>query len=332
MTIKGCSPKLVIEDFAYNRPIKRPFFTKRTSLYLIGAALCLTISAIVAPYFLTIILTATFLLGFAILKIVPKLILPSSSKFILRMIRPLNISAYYTNTSLKLLDGTLLRGVFLKYKESLAENKLVIHLHGNAALATKEDQNILNNKDHGAFQEYDILDMNYRGTGNSEGASPTHDQLIKDSIQVVKAAQNAGYKDITLFGHSFGGSIAPLVAGAINAQEQEKIKLVAHHTFYTLDHYLSARAPYSLQWISKKFTTLTLSMIGLRYNFSLDDWNSIEGDDHMAIGGDDLDNIIRPEISLATKLQSHIQENKKVKGKISVRKKGHNVIEFSLTD
>ncbi|MCH9617884.1 MAG: hypothetical protein SP4CHLAM5_00010 [Chlamydiia bacterium] len=326
MTKSRDSPKLVISDFDYHPPKRRPFFTWRTSLYLAVCAITLSLSFVLAPPFVTAFLTAIFVVGFAILKIIPKLILPSSSRFVLKMIRPLDKSIYRTNTTLSLSDGTVLRGVFLKHKENLPHNKLVIHLHGNAALAIQEDQEILNNKLHGAFQDYHILDMNYRGTGNSEGPSPAHTQLIKDSIELVQAAQNAGYENITLFGHSFGGSIAPLVAKAINAKGKAKVKLIAHHTFYTLDHYLSSQAPVTLKWISKKLTILGLSMIGLRYNLSLEDWNSIEGEDHIAIGGDDHDDVIRPPISLATKLLEHTTVNEKVKGKVIVRKKGHNMI------
>jgi alpha/beta superfamily hydrolase len=330
MTHSSYSPKLVFEDFDYHPPKRRPFFTKRTSLYLVITAVTLGLSAPFAPGFLTALLAGIFAVGFAILKIIPKLILPSTSRFVLKMIRPLHKSIYHTNTTLRLSDRTLLRGVFLKPAKATTGNKLVIHLHGNAALATKEDQAILNNSLHGAFQEHYILDMNYRGTGNSEGGSPGHAQLIEDSTDLVRAAQNAGYHDITLFGHSFGGSIAPSVAKTINKSSGVKVKLIAHHTFYTLDYYLSSQMPLPLKWISKKVTTLGLSMIGFRYNLSLDDWNSIEGEDHIAIGGDDHDDVIRPPISLATKLLADITSEKKVKGKITVRKKEHNIIHLHI--
>ena len=65
--------------------------------------------------------------------------------------------------------------------------------------------------------DVNILAVNYRGTGNSEGTPNTLSDLVLDGDAAVQYVMSLGVKpeDILLYGHSIGGSVAAHVA-AVN--------------------------------------------------------------------------------------------------------------------
>ncbi|MCH9617655.1 MAG: hypothetical protein SP4CHLAM5_09620 [Chlamydiia bacterium] len=324
----------ISQNFDKHPLVQRSFFTKRVSVYTAAALATILVSKLKAPKHVTVILSIIAVAGLAILKLVPMAILRTSNTFILRkeILSQAGKGALDTNTSLKLSDGILLRGVFIKNKKILSTNnadrRIIFHLHGNGALANanaqqplldainalieddKEEQKDMVEREFPLFtlfNESDVIDFNYRGTGNSEGETPTHAQLVKDGVEIVQALMDQGYRreNITLFGHSLGGSIAPTVTKMINEQRvsgEPAMRVIAYHTFHSLDEYISCRAPFLLRFPLKVITKIALSLVGWRYNFSAQDWQSIGGDDNWAIDGDFLDHIIPAPIQLASNL------------------------------
>ena len=328
-------PQLSIsQNFAYHGQVKRSFFTKRVSVYTVAALATILFSNLKAPKHVTVILSIIAVAGLAILKLVPKAIVRTSNTFLLKneILPQAGKGDLDTNASLELSDGTLLRGAFIKNNniESTdnADRKIIFYLQGNGVLANdktlqtlltanetliKEDkvnqQRWLNmgSKLITLFDESDIIGFNYRGTGNSEGDTPTHAQLVEDGVEIVKALINQGYRipNITLFGHSLGGSIAPTVTKMINQQRESSdpaMRVIAYHTFHSLDESISYRAPSFLKFPLKVITKIALSLVGWRYNFSAQDWKSIGGIDNWTIGGGEKDHIIPPHMDLSTKL------------------------------
>ena len=277
---------------------KRVFFTPKTTFSIVAGVSALGFSAKKAPKYVTISLSVALVATFIIKKyIVPHLLLPT--------VYPQRIGDTYENNAwLPLSDGIVLRGYYSLDKigtlEENKEKKIVVHFHGNGYQADEFHQREIRNA--AAFQGHDVLALNYRGTNSSDGLTPpTHRQLVKDGTEIVQSLLRLGFqkKNITLLGHSLGGSIAPCVAknlASIGSQDQH-VRLITSNTFYSLRKILSTNP------LIVAITTIVLKMIGLDYMLTAEDWKAIPGDNNLAINGGDGDRLIHENVSLAAMLQ-----------------------------
>lgn len=309
-----------IQDKAtYHPPTTRSFFNNQTKFSILAGALVTGYSARKAPKLVTVVITITSIAIFIIEKVIPRILLPTS------YIHAPSVT-YQTNASLTLSDGTVIRGYHeVRSHQNIHQRQIVVHFHGNGFFACTDHQAAL--RTSSAFEDFDIIAFNYRGTANSEGDTPpTHAQLVKDGEEIVQALIKKGYtkENITLFGHSLGGSIAPMVAKNLAERDTAPGRVVISNTFYSLRGIISTKP------IMKGITALVLKIIGWDYNLTVEDWNAIEGNDNQAIGGGEGDTLIHTGISAASMLQQHIDTGTLVKGQITVGSHDHNDIKMSL--
>lgn len=78
-----------------------------------------------------------------------------------------------------------------------------------------------------------ILAVNYRGTGNSEGAPHQFSDLVSDGAAAIDYLESQGVKgeNIACYGHSIGGSVAANVAGVF---ADDKVNYIGDRTFEKL--------------------------------------------------------------------------------------------------
>jgi predicted alpha/beta-fold hydrolase len=239
-----------------------------------------------------------------------------------------NDSQYKVNASLKLKDGTILKGAMLQDKTKKNEEKhIVVLFHGNGVFA---NENHLKSylKDTKIYKDFDALEMNYRGCSNSTGDFAPHSQYVKDQIEVVQSLLDQGYKleNMVLIGHSLGGSIATCVKEHFDkelAPGKKPCTLVAYHTFHKLSESISERIQTPvIKEIIKGLTKLTLSTLGWDVNFDSKRWNALKGK-KVAIGGSHMDTVIPPNMSLANYLEVN-----KATGQIYIRNKPHMEVDL----
>jgi hypothetical protein len=75
--------------------------------------------------------------------------------------------------------------------------------------------------------------------------------------------------------------------------------------------------------IVKGLTKLSLSTLGWDVNFDWKRWNALKGE-KIVIGGSEMDNVIPPNMSLA----SYLKDNKAT-GQIHIRNKSHMEVDFA---
>jgi hypothetical protein len=82
-----------------------------------------------------------------------------------------------------------------------------------------------------------VLTFNYRGRGESTGKARSVDDIINDSILMVKnlMAQGIDANRIGLYGKCFGGAVACMVAEYLH-KDGERVHLFADRTFDSLTH------------------------------------------------------------------------------------------------
>jgi hypothetical protein len=217
-------------------------------------------------------------------------------------------------TGYKIKKYELLHRLFCKYsKHNNNKNKIIKKIKElyNENIDKTRALELIKQYKNGllSLQAKDIFDriqMNYRGTNNSDGLFSSHLQHVKDGIEIVAAAKKLGYKKIKIVGHSLGGSIAPHVKAYFDQeQNQNPMGVYVLNTFYRLDEFLSCRIQNKIIKTISKFTLkFFLTCIGWNYRYTAAKWNELKGE-KIALGGGDGDFVIPPSIELAQMLKSH---------------------------
>lgn len=303
-------------NFADNQPkadlsMKKSFYSliKKPETHLTIAAIA---AFFITPLFISIPLSITTLVTVIGISLARLILLPSTS-ILYKNIFNSRISYDYQNASVKLSDGNFLRGIWNRQNKAtinLADKKLLIVFHGNAAQTSI----------HGGYNDlkgslYDLLEMNYRGTFNSDGFFASNSRHVKDGIEVVKAALDRGYKrkNITIIGHSLGGSLAPAIKAHFDTDKgQDHMTLIAYNTFYRTDTFISHRIEHPiLKNLCRLVTKFFLKIIGWDYRYTEKQWLEIKGE-KTALGGDIEDKVIPPAISLASMLKERNPEREDI--------------------
>ena len=329
MKRKKSTPTLQIQDmFTIKRP--RP---RLTIPLIVGSILAvigfMTHSLFFFPMLIAIFIVVYLSLGLffsAAIITTRALIVPSANE----LLKAKKGDHYYqSNTSITLKDGVVLTGAFLPNQEDTGENKdrgLVIVFHGNSYFASNAGA-CAKVKATNAFKTHDILEMNYRGTANSEGTMGTQKQNVKDGIEIVEAAIARGYclKNIVLLGHCLGASIAVSVKAHFSKQRKaaEFPTLIAYQSSFRLDKLGSRPIKWPLlKMVTEKIVHLLLGCMGWNYQFSPKEWKSLKGT-NIAIGGGKKDKIVPPYMDLAVYLKDH-----GITSNVWVRDEDHNTFNF----
>lgn len=130
---------------------------------------------------------------------------------------------------IKTEDGVLLNGIKLLHRES--PKKWVVFLNGNKGSYETNYCSILNMCSQ---IRANILCVNYRGVGKSEGFCNSSDQIVLDGkamVQYLTDEEHVDQKDIIVYGYSLGGGVGAQVV----AMEQFKdLRLISDRSFSSL--------------------------------------------------------------------------------------------------
>jgi len=190
---------------------------------------------------------------------------------------------YKVNTTFKCSDGEILRGSFIsKYDENtflkhtpLENRKLTICLHGNAMVANQKTLTDLSTSLHTDNDVSDYIEMNYRGAGT--GFVPKQTKIINDFQELVIALERQGYRreNITLFGHSIGGTVAIKLKQALDrSNPNTKVKLIAHNTLFNMTKLAKTFVPKSIERLVPTF----VKSAGWDYQITADEWKEFGND------------------------------------------------------
>ncbi len=134
--------------------------------------------------------------------------------------------------SLSMNDGCTLRGVQFRHSEFSGH---MIIFGGTGQYCEEADYMQRAWRYHQKLQR-NVLIFDYRGTDKEHDSDPTEDVFIQDGKQLVKnLRQQNGSSDtpIALYGNSFGGSLAILVAASL-AKENIVVDVVSERSFRNL--------------------------------------------------------------------------------------------------
>ncbi|MCH9620761.1 MAG: hypothetical protein S4CHLAM20_01650 [Chlamydiia bacterium] len=331
-------PTLTIKDeFRKNLPVDPVAIAAVVSIAALAAliAISFVFFPLAAAIPITIIGSIALLAGFGI-DGATKAVLPSSFglfPFIYSL-----FTGMRTNVSFETSDGKRTIGAFRSDYNSLTplnERKIIVIFHGNGEIA--DEFSINYHRDDLIRHFYpnreinssiplteemtnDYIDVNYENCG--EGVMPRHEKLVQNGIELVESLEKMGYQreNITLFGHSIGGTIAVPVKEHFEKQnEDQKIKLIAYHTLNnmkaTVKHFMGSAPENSfLDWYTEQ--------IGWDYEFTPERWQNLS--EAKAFGGFFWDRVITPNISLAENLQ-----NAGVNDNVFIRLKSHMQIDLN---
>lgn len=126
-----------------------------------------------------------------------------------------------------------------------------------------------------------VVGFNYRGVGQSTGQPRSKDDLVTDGIAQVQRLLNEGVssKNITLYGHSLGGSVASLVAQYFHGQGHP-INLFNDRSFSSTSNFIVGQIRLGnsetgheetlggkiLGWIAIPFIKLGLALVNWEIN------------------------------------------------------------------
>jgi hypothetical protein len=293
------------------------------------------VGLVVASYFFlplaaAISLTVVGVLGLSfggIVNLTKLMLVPSASLFFKNAQKN---KAYKINTSLTLKDGTTLTGAMYQDPNKdllLKDRKLVVAFNANGVLASRESLNLISGKNLFPKENFDVIQMNYRGSGSSKGNFSSHEQHVSDHIEIVDALIKKGYeyKNMVFFGHSLGGSIATCVKEECDkkfADENKSADIIAYQTFQKLDEFVSGhiKVPLVKEFVNG-ITKLSLKAIGWDVNFDSKRWEKLKGH-KIAYGGGNTDTVIPPFMDLA----AHLRSQKLPKENYSIRECQHMTI------
>ncbi|CAB4061395.1 ABHD13 [Lepeophtheirus salmonis] len=121
---------------------------------------------------------------------------------------PASFGLSFENVYLKSTDSTKLHAFFVKQpQDSLGSVPTVLYLHGNAG---NIGHRLLNVKGIIAYLKCNVLLLEYRGYGQSDGA-PSEEGLYKDAqaaLDYLKQRSDIHSSKIVIFGRSLGGAVA----------------------------------------------------------------------------------------------------------------------------
>lgn len=120
-----------------------------------------------------------------------------------------NRKAFFQHEISIIHDDITLQGWLLKGDDPSPERRPFMIYYGGNAEEVSENLNDLEQ-----FPSMDMLFMNYRGYGNSQG-KPTRDSLCSDALYIfdyVVKELNINPENIILFGRSLGSGVATFVA------------------------------------------------------------------------------------------------------------------------
>jgi hypothetical protein len=212
------------------------------------------------------------------------------------------------NAQITLSDGVKLTGLW-NQKGDIRHRKLLILFPGNDFSTGNGELSSV------AKEKFDTIEMNYRGTNNSSGLFASHKKLVEDGIEIVAAAKKLGYSDISLFGYSLGGSIAPHVKDYFDDQENSSLNLALYicNTFQRSDEIFSCTIKNPLgKIVTKYISKFFLKCIGWDYFYKPEYWKRLKGIKIITSGGK-LDQNIPPEINLAPAIAKIDQNNVTIK-------------------
>lgn len=157
-------------------------------------------------------------------------------------------------------DGTILNNLLFKADSSKG---LIFFLHGNGGSLKRWG------KSASVFleQNYDVLILDYRGYGKSEGKINSERELYQD-IQIVynEALQRYDEEDIIVLGYSIGSGLAAKIASSNNPK-----KLILQAPYYNLPDLLDY-LKYNIDAPIFKFQRILPSSLLLKYKFKTNEF------------------------------------------------------------
>ncbi|MEM9648800.1 MAG: alpha/beta fold hydrolase [Bacteroidota bacterium] len=131
-------------------------------------------------------------------------------------------------------DGARLNALHFKSKES---NGLILYFHGNAGDLSRWGLIATDFVDLG----YDVLIMDYRGYGKSNGEEERSEEILLADAQLFYDLARQDYQeaDIILYGRSLGSGIATYLASRNNPR-----KLLLETPYYSLVDVAKGRFPF----------------------------------------------------------------------------------------
>ncbi len=135
-------------------------------------------------------------------------------------------------------NDEVLNGWFITPRNKPADITL-LHLHGNAGSLLSQYKSIVNLVNHG----FQIFMFDYSGFGFSEGNATRNNALIDafSAMDYLKARPETINKSFVIYGQSFGGHLAAVVAGQ---REKEIDALVIEGAFSSAKDIAASRVPF----------------------------------------------------------------------------------------
>lgn len=145
-----------------------------------------------------------------------------------------NFSGNYEEINIKTKDNVMLNSLLFKAKNSKG---LVFYLHGNKGSLRKWGYFARAYNDLG----YDILFLDYRGYGKSEGQITSEKQMFEDVETAYNEMTKRYYpKNIIILGYSIGTALASKLASA----HQVKL-LILEAPYFNLSDMMTERYPFA---------------------------------------------------------------------------------------
>lgn len=140
----------------------------------------------------------------------------------------------FTEHFIPMSDGIVVNA--LHFKSTTSPKGLILYFHGNADNLSRWGNYASDFTKLG----YDVLMMDYRGYGKSEGA-PTEQLLYQDAQELLQwTNKNIEYDRLVIYGRSLGAAVASHLAAGANPYKLiletpfDEIRNVAHPVFYPI--------------------------------------------------------------------------------------------------
>jgi fermentation-respiration switch protein FrsA (DUF1100 family) len=172
----------------------------------------------------------------------------------------------FTQESFRSSDGTTLYGWYFPAQLKAGEKShgVIIQFHGNAENMSSHFESLVWVTHRG----YDLFAFDYRGYGRSEG-EPSQAGVNGDALAAIRyveqhhAAQDAGTRDIVLYGQSLGGAI--MLRALSDLEDRSRIRaVVADSTFYS--YQAIARDFVARSWVTWIFQPLAYVLVSDEYS------------------------------------------------------------------
>jgi pimeloyl-ACP methyl ester carboxylesterase len=149
----------------------------------------------------------------------------------------------FENCYITASDGVKIHAWLLLHGDSLSQGRqTIVYFHGNAGNIGYR----LPNAVHMFKMGYNVLQVEYRGYGNSDAATVNEAGLKLDSLAAVNFLRNHGQVDegkLVLFGRSLGGAVAFYLADEMRKQGISLQGVIVENTFLSISSMVDTLMP-----------------------------------------------------------------------------------------